>query len=309
MGVRNLSKLWVGIYGYASIQVCAVSSSEYEKSQDDPHRNVPFGKKVARKIRMTKPNRLPSINVIHPKDSPTAQNSKKILRKEKVSKLARTEGKNNANATPLTIATSIHSGEDSTVVPGIGKQEAFTIPVGYKLQNVPGDGLCGYWATLTAKKAKEADDGASIQVEKKEIFELLGRLSDRIAHMIKKEDKTDAEIERVNELEQLIRDGYAEDYENLYKKIEKGQMQLDSPLALFLADEIGYNIILEWEGIKKGKRIRLREMYRADNADGVIMIYYSGNGSGGHYQAIIPSTMSVIFIRDLKNLFCEIYEK
>jgi hypothetical protein len=173
--------------------------------------------------------------------------------------------------------------------------ERITIPTDYKLHNVPGDGLCGYWATLVARKAKEADDETSVRVERKEVFELLGQLSDHIAYTVKKEDKTDQETEMVNEIDQLLRDGYAKDYEDLCQRIEKGQMQLDSPLAVFLAQVIGYNIILEWEGIKSGQSVHVQELYRANNAQGTIIIYYSGNGSGGHYQAIIPGKISVIF--------------
>jgi hypothetical protein len=176
-------------------------------------------------------------------------------------------------------------------------QERFTVPPGYKLHNVPGDGLCGYWATLAAQKACEFGSETSIKVEKKEVSELLRQLSDYIAHILGKENKTDKEMEMSHEIEQLFRDGYAKNNEDLYQKIEKGQMQLDSPLAIFLAQMLGYNIILEWEGMKDGKNVHVQERYRADNAKGTIIIYYSGNGSGGHYQAIVPNRVSIHFDR------------
>jgi hypothetical protein len=175
------------------------------------------------------------------------------------------------------------------------QSERVAIPPDYKVHNVPGDGLCGYWATLAAQRAEEADDGTSVRVEKKDVFELLGQLADRIAYTIKKEDKTDRELEMVDEIDQLLRDGYAKDYEDLYQRIEKGQMQLDSPLAVFLAQVIGYNIIVEWEGIKSGKNVHVQERYQTNDAQGTVIIYYSGNGSGGHYQAIISRKINVVF--------------
>jgi hypothetical protein len=173
--------------------------------------------------------------------------------------------------------------------------EKFKLPPGCKMHNVPGDGLCGFWATLAALKVKEKGNAASVRVEKKEIFELLKRLSNRIAQLIKKESKTPEEQEMICELDQLIRDGYAKDYDDLCRKLEQGKMQLDSPLAMFLAQEINYNIVLHWEGVRRGERGHVREQYGAKNPRGTIMIYYSGNGSGGHYQAIIPADAHVDF--------------
>jgi hypothetical protein len=174
-------------------------------------------------------------------------------------------------------------------------EKEFRVPAGFKIHNVPGDGLCGYWATLAAKKAKEEGSGTPIRVTRKEIFELLKRLADRIAHTIKKADKTEDELAMIEEIDQLIRDGYSKDYENLFQRIEGGQMQLDSPLATFLALEIGHNIALEWEGQKNGKKIHVREWYKSDDSSEAITIYYSGNGSGGHYQVIVPRNISVTF--------------
>jgi hypothetical protein len=128
--------------------------------------------------------------------------------------------------------------------------EKFTLPQGYKLHNVPGDGLCGFWATLAALKVQEKDHAASVRVEKKEMSDLLKRLSSRIARLTKKENKTAEEQEMICELDQLIRDRHAKDYDDLVCKLEQGKMQLDSPLAMFLALEIGYDIVLYWEGVR-----------------------------------------------------------
>jgi hypothetical protein len=207
-----------------------------------------------------------------------------------------TEEKDNARETFSVVSRAASNPTENIAAPcNENQSERVTIPADYKLYNVPGDGLCGYWATLTARKAKEAGDETSLRVERKEVFELLRQLSDCIAYTVKKENKTDQEVEMVNEIDQLLRDGYAKDYEDLYQRIERGQMQLDSPLALFLAQVVGYNIILEWEGVKSGRSVHVQERYRANNAQGIIIIYYSGNGSGGHYQAIIPSKINVVF--------------
>jgi hypothetical protein len=81
----------------------------------------------------------------------------------------------------------------------------------------------------------------------------------------------------------------------LVRKLEQGKMQLDSPFAMFLAQEIGYNIILHWEGVRRGERGHVREQYEVKDSRGTIAIYYSGNGSSGHYQAIVPADARVNF--------------
>jgi hypothetical protein len=180
--------------------------------------------------------------------------------------------------------------------------DEFTLPQGYKLQNVPGDGLCGFWAVLAALKVKEKGNAASVHVERKEVFDLLKRLSDRIKKLVKKENKTEEEQEMVRELDQLIRDGYAKDHDDLVCKLERGEMQLDSPIATFLAQEIGYTIVLRWQGIRKGEMIFVLEQYVAKSPQEVtmsprkvIVIQYFGNGSGGHYWAVVPVGANVSF--------------
>jgi hypothetical protein len=196
---------------------------------------------------------------------------------------------------PLTLEKESNVSVKSSILEPIGKGR-FAPPPGYKVLNVPGDGLCGFWAVATAKKAKEVGGNASIRIERKEIFELLKRLSDQIAYVAKKGNKTDAEVAMMEEIDQLIRDRYARDYENLCERIKQGRMQLDTPLAIFLAQGIGYNIIIEWEGIKVGKRVHVREECKTEGARGTLMIYYSGNGSGGHYQAIVLTGVGAVFI-------------
>jgi hypothetical protein len=238
------------------------------------------------------PNRLKPVKNVPPKlpaDVRDASEERKNLASEPAA-----ERDSAREASPIPFEAASSPTENIAAPCNENQSERIIIPAGYRLHNVPGDGLCGYWATLAAQKAGEAGDETSVRVERKEVFELLRRLSDFIAYTVKKENKTDQEVEMVNEIDQLLRDGYAKDYENLYQRIEKGQMQLDSPLAVFLAQVVGYNIILEWEGVKSGRSVHVQERYRADNAQGVIMIYYSGNGSGGHYQAIIPSEISII---------------
>jgi hypothetical protein len=119
------------------------------------------------------------------------------------------------------------------------------IPDGYKLQNVPGDGLCGYWALLVSKKAKNLESETVISVSKKEIRKLLKRLSAKVAYVLGKKNKTQYELEMVEEIDQLIHDHYAENYGDLYQKIEAGSLQLISPLTLFLAQEMECDIVIK----------------------------------------------------------------
>jgi hypothetical protein len=70
---------------------------------------------------------------------------------------------------------------------------------------------------------------------------------------------------------------------------------LDSPFTIFLALLTEYDIVLYWDVNRQGKMGYVREEYKVENARGTVMIYYLGNGSGGHYQAIIPEGAYVIF--------------
>jgi hypothetical protein len=258
------------------MQVDALPSGMVEKSQKNSLINVPSWKKAARLIRSSERPREESLLK---RFSPI----KIVLaKKEKI------EG--NGQTTAIVRKSNVRK----MLSPINGK---FTIPNGYRLQDVPGDGLCGYWAILTAKKAMEEGMATQILVTKREVFDLLWRLSEQIDCAIKKENKTDVEIERANEIDQLIRDGYAKNYGDLCEKIKKGWMQFDSPLAIFLAREIGSDIVLEWNGTAGKKNCHGREVYRTDDADGSITIYYSGNGSCGHYGAIIPAKINVVYGR------------
>jgi hypothetical protein len=179
-------------------------------------------------------------------------------------------------------------------------EESEEVPLGYEIKDVPGDGLCGYWAVLVAvAAAKNAQSGknTSIHISKKDVFDLLKRLSDRIMYTICKEDKTDDEQSRVGEINQLICDGYGNDCKALCRKIEAGFMQLDSPLLVFLALEIGYDIWVNWRGrMQNGETKFKRERYASGCANAeIVRVIYSGNGSFGHYRAIIPKGINVCF--------------
>jgi hypothetical protein len=80
-------------------------------------------------------------------------------------------------------------------------------------------------------------------------------------------------------------------------EIEAGSVQLDFPLSVFLTQEIGYDILVNWNcKMPNGKVIRKQEQYISGCANAEeISIDYFGNGSGGHYQAIIPIGMNVRF--------------
>jgi hypothetical protein len=185
----------------------------------------------------------------------------------------------------VTVAQKVQS---TAISPTINSsQNKDFIPQGYEIKNVPSDGCCGIWSIVVDKKAAEQEDGTPIQVTKKEVFDLLRILSDQIAYTLKKEHKTSHEIELIEEIDQLIRDNYAKNYEDLYRKIESGGMQLDSPLACFLAPVIGYDIIIETD-YNQNKMIHTTEVYASGNATAKkLRIYYNGNGGNGHYQAII----------------------
>ncbi|MDR1367041.1 MAG: hypothetical protein LBJ13_04035 [Puniceicoccales bacterium] len=201
------------------------------------------------------------------------------------------------NASSATVSAGSQKREASLALSTEGTKR---IPLGYEIKNVPGDGLCGYWAVLVAEAAIENEQNGkniSIHITKKNVFDLLKRLSDRIAYTIHREDKTDTEQKMVAEIDQLIRDRYGNNREALCQKIEAGSVQLDSPLLLFLAQEIGYDIFVNWSGKMRDGSTRLeREQYASGCADAKrIRIDYSGNGSAGHYQAIIPVGMNVRF--------------
>jgi hypothetical protein len=72
-------------------------------------------------------------------------------------------------------------------------------------------------------------------------------------------------------------------------------MKLDSPLGMFLAQEIGYCIVFHWEGSRAGQSGHVREEHKTKNPRKTIMIDYSGNAAGGHYQAIVPEGGCVSF--------------
>jgi hypothetical protein len=192
---------------------------------------------------------------------------------------------------------------EASLVPSDKPEEEIEIQPGYKIKNVPGDGSCGYWAILLAKAAAERtpnEKNEPICVSRKDVLALWKRLSDRIAHTIFKKDKTDDEIKMVEEIDQLIRDKYGNNREMLCQEIEAGSVQLDSPLLLFLAPEIGCDIFVNWKGkMRDGSVTHRREHYVSGCSDAKkIEIDYSGDGSGGHYRAIIPVGIKVHFDRE-----------
>jgi hypothetical protein len=203
-----------------------------------------------------------------------------------------------ANESQFPVKIIVKPAPESESVDSAGKSAEIMelVPAGYEIKNVPGDGLCGFWATLLAVEALEHAGQTKITVTRKAVFELLKKLSDRIAYTLHKVDKSDEEKEMIEEIDQLIRDNYAKDHEDLCKKIETGSMQFDSPTALFVAQEIGYDIVIKSERNKDGKTIRHKNTYYSDIAKArKIMIYYHGDGGGGHYQAIIERGKDVHF--------------
>ncbi|MDR1435455.1 MAG: hypothetical protein LBI77_03570 [Puniceicoccales bacterium] len=210
---------------------------------------------------------------------------------------AKVMGKNETKKLTVNREVRDISKEKNSTTPSPSKKENSPlklIPDGYKLQDVPGNGLCGYWAILIAEKAKNLKNEISIKVTKMEVKGLLRRLSDRVAYTVKKENKTTHEVEMVEEIDQIIRDHYAKNFEDLYQKIEAGSMQLNSPLTIFLAQEMGCNIVIKSERKEGGKVINDTNFYDSGNENAKeILIHYSGNGSSGHYQAIIAKNKNV----------------
>ncbi|MDR2807132.1 MAG: hypothetical protein LBB11_03175 [Puniceicoccales bacterium] len=178
------------------------------------------------------------------------------------------------------------------------------IPKGYALKDVPSDGCCGYWAVLTAKKAQEMErTKTTICIRKNEILEILKQLADRIAYTADKENKSIDEIDRMDVINQLICEGFAKNYDDLYKKIKAKQMQLDFPLIPFLTDVLHCTISVRSKRKSQGNFICTFHADPSQNGGNsehtrpvtVAMIHYSGDGFRGHYQAITPEGVEVKF--------------
>ncbi|MDR2807131.1 MAG: hypothetical protein LBB11_03170 [Puniceicoccales bacterium] len=200
-------------------------------------------------------------------------------------------------------APSLSSALSSKAIPKIeaekNKKISF-IADGYKLQNVPGDGLCGYWAILTAEKAQNAG-AASIQITKKEVLELLKKLANCITNIqaSNSKSKTGEYSGILYGLDLLMQEEHVTAYSDLCEKIKKGTIQLDTPLTALLAKEIRCDIVCKW--IRRnnyGQLSHRQDIYSSGIMNAKkITIYYEGNGSSGHYQAIIPEHISVNFIK------------
>jgi hypothetical protein len=305
--------------------ICAVAWAVPEENQS---LDIPFWKKLAR-IRHRRETRPDTQAIPAPLPQPPTEKHVKFnldhhvhipdggsLIEKKVAekrieimrrKIAERKNERNENRSNNETQLTVHKdyGIGSILASGLvgkrgngsknGNGTQLTIPEGYEIRNVPGDGLCGYWAILLAKKAEEAKRTGitAVEVSRGEVSELLGRLLGRIRHLFEKQNKTDEEMEIVEELEQLIRDGYAKDFQDLCEKIRSRNIQLDSPLTIILAKELGCNIILERKYLRKDSVFYGREVYRSHGDAQVIRIYYDGEGPSGHYQAIIPRGIEV----------------
>lgn len=198
------------------------------------------------------------------------------------------------------------------VIPQLGqlaavpqKDATVLVPPGYRLQNVPGDGLCGFWAILVAKKIAEQRNARDIYVKKSDVLAFLKRLADRIAYVRKKHDRTADDTEALEEIATIIANDTGKkeedlkdaDWDAFLTKLEEQRIELDSPLTVFAAPLIGFDIVVKKEEYAKALRKIISHMYKGNFAsdEEPISIFYQGNGIGGHYQAIIPKDCHVHF--------------
>lgn len=185
------------------------------------------------------------------------------------------------------------------------KDATVLVPPGYRLQNVPGDGLCGFWAILVAKKIAEQRNARDIYIKKSDVVAFLKRLADRIAYVRKKHDRTADDTEALEEIATIIANDTGKkeedlkdaDWDTFLTKLEEQHVELDSPLTVFAAPLIGFDIVVKKEEYAKAFRKIISHTYKGNCSPGeeAISIFYQGNGKGGHYQAIIPKDCRVHF--------------
>ncbi|MDE6576422.1 MAG: hypothetical protein K2L24_03445 [Opitutales bacterium] len=183
------------------------------------------------------------------------------------------------------------------------KDATVLVPPGFRLYNVPGDGLCGFWAVLVVKKIAEQHGARDIYVKKSEVLALLKRLSDRIAYVRGKQDRTPEDTEALEEIATLIANDTEKkeedlnntDWNQFLRKLEQGRLELDSPLTVFLAPVIGFDILVKKEEFQKGLRKIITHTYKGNfqTEEDPIPIFYRGDGRGGHYQSIVPQTCNI----------------
>ena len=220
-------------------------------------------------------------------------------------------------ATSVLIGTSIVCGSNKSVLlksknlkiekykvvtnfgqPEVVKPEKYIklIPDGYELKNVPGDGLCGYWSILMTQKVLDQPNQSTIYVKRSEILKLLKQIADDIAYVRGKKEKTEEDLLALEEIESLVKNDGHKDFETFLNRLERGSVELDSPITFFVAKRLGVDIHVKREVHEKGNLRVLRHIYRSNAPDGgAIQIYYSGNGAGGHYQGIIPKGKCIHF--------------
>lgn len=172
------------------------------------------------------------------------------------------------------------------------------VPDGYELKNVPGDGLCGYWAVLVAKKVRDQERLREIFVSKQEVKDLLKQLSDYIAYVDGRKEQSEEERSALEEINTLIENGNYKNLNDFLNRLEAGLVELDSPLLVFLARRIGMGIQVKKDEVYKGKRLVIHHEYEANGVEageGYLQLFYKGNGAGGHYQAILPKGKVIRF--------------
>ena len=186
------------------------------------------------------------------------------------------------------------------------------LPEGCELQNVPGDGLCGYWAVLTALKILEDPNKEVIDVTDSEVSDLANKFAEYIENIHSNEQENEeaflqlatlmpeygmgqnvAENDAIVEsFLQSLRGLHIQMDYTFYRMIMKiFEIDLEVKSYTKRKDEYGcYNMFSsKEESDERNKKDETTQDDKTkDNKKGMIQLYYEGNGRFGHYQVIAP---------------------
>ena len=175
---------------------------------------------------------------------------------------------------------------------GSEKHQDWSLPKGYELQNVPGDGLCGYWAILTALKISKSPKKESIEVYDSEVVVLANEIADYIKHLAYPEEPYERSADDYWMLWQIkyyTENCGNEKYETIRDFLEKlrdRSVQMDHSLFEIVARCLKVRIYVD--GDEKRDEYKTFGTSEYVPEGNTLRIYYSGKGNAGHYQVIAP---------------------
>ena len=175
-------------------------------------------------------------------------------------------------------------------------QSQSIIPAGYELQNVPGQGLCGYWSVLTALRILQDPNATKIYVDKCEVFGFLKELADYIRNS---EDY---------ELFNIIIAIY-DDLNSFLSDLEQGKIQADDTIMSCIAKFLRVNICITSKESSQGSSQKYSINGSNSSSVQLIQLYHNSNGIFGHYQVIAPKIenaahRTVYFLNNNEKAFC-----